>query len=132
MCFEVQDSGVGLTQVRLQLHSSRLIPVSLHRTSWQRCLSPTRKLPWRLLASVEVLAVESQRRPGLNLFVGAGSGLGLAIVKKLVELMRGRIVVRSRLDYGSTFAVILPCGLTPPRKRSNDSKVPLAFAPSAA
>ncbi len=37
-----------------------------------------------------------------------GTGLGLSIVKKLVELMRGDISVRSKMQAGSTFQVTLP------------------------
>jgi len=37
-----------------------------------------------------------------------GSGLGLSITKSLVELMNGKITVRSALDKGTTFTVILP------------------------
>lgn len=37
-----------------------------------------------------------------------GTGLGLSIVKHLTNLMGGRIVVKSKVDNGSTFTVILP------------------------
>lgn len=37
-----------------------------------------------------------------------GSGLGLTIVKQLVELQDGKITVRSKEGYGSTFIVLIP------------------------
>jgi signal transduction histidine kinase len=40
--------------------------------------------------------------------VHGGFGLGLSIVKQLVNLMNGEIKVRSKLDGGSRFVVILP------------------------
>jgi PAS domain S-box-containing protein len=37
-----------------------------------------------------------------------GSGLGLTIVKQLVELQNGKITVRSEVQVGSTFIVLMP------------------------
>ena len=37
-----------------------------------------------------------------------GSGLGLSLVKEIVEIHGGHVKVRSKLDLGSTFTVILP------------------------
>lgn len=37
-----------------------------------------------------------------------GSGLGLSICKKLIELLGGNITVKSELEKGSTFTVLLP------------------------
>ncbi len=38
-----------------------------------------------------------------------GTGLGLAIVKHIVNRHRGRLVIRSNPETGSTFEVLLPC-----------------------
>jgi signal transduction histidine kinase len=37
-----------------------------------------------------------------------GSGIGLSLVKKFVEALGGSISVKSEIDYGSTFTVLLP------------------------
>jgi signal transduction histidine kinase len=37
-----------------------------------------------------------------------GVGLGLALVKEIVEAYGGRMLVKSRVDEGSTFTVFLP------------------------
>ncbi|MCW9030687.1 MAG: sensor histidine kinase [Gammaproteobacteria bacterium] len=36
-----------------------------------------------------------------------GSGIGLSICKKLIEAMQGKIIVKSQLNHGSTFTVLL-------------------------
>lgn len=41
-----------------------------------------------------------------------GSGLGLAISKRLVEMLHGRVSVRSQLGHGSSFIVSLPVTLS--------------------
>ncbi|MEI2806883.1 MAG: ATP-binding protein [Albidovulum sp.] len=44
-----------------------------------------------------------------------GSGLGLSICRQRVELMKGRLTVKSRLGQGSTFHVEMPLTLSEPR-----------------
>jgi signal transduction histidine kinase len=39
---------------------------------------------------------------------GTGFGLGLAITKSIIEKYNGKIEVESKVDYGSTFTIILP------------------------
>ncbi|HTV19970.1 MAG TPA: ATP-binding protein, partial [Polyangiaceae bacterium] len=55
----------------------------------------------RLFLRFEQVDSGSKRRHG-------GTGLGLALVKEFVELMGGRVTVRSRLGEGATFTFELP------------------------
>ena len=52
-----------------------------------------------------------------------GTGLGLTICKKYVEMLGGSIQVKSKLDVGSTFTIILPIiGFM--RNEDSDSEIP--------
>ncbi len=43
--------------------------------------------------------------------IGKGTGLGLSICRRIVEANRGKIEVKSEVDAGTTFSVILPATL---------------------
>jgi two-component system CheB/CheR fusion protein len=58
----------------------------------------------------------------------AGTGLSLAISKRLVQLMGGRLSVRSAVAKGSTFSFDLPC--REPSGRSSDRPAPLGTPPA--
>jgi len=49
---------------------------------------------------------------GMTTRVHGGFGLGLSIVKQLVNLMNGDIKVRSKIDVGTTFTILLPLVIT--------------------
>lgn len=49
-----------------------------------------------------------QRGTAVELTNVPGTGVGLALSKELVELQRGRLTVKSRLQEGSTFTIWLP------------------------
>ncbi|MBY5962881.1 transporter substrate-binding domain-containing protein [Marinobacter hydrocarbonoclasticus] len=55
----------------------------------------------RIFEAFEQQEGQSSRRYG-------GTGLGLAISRKLVEMMGGRLTVKSEANVGSTFKVVLP------------------------
>ncbi len=60
---------------------------------------------------------ESFRQVGsLSVHGQGGVGLGLAIVKRLLDLLGGRIEVKSALNEGSTFRVFLP-RISPPQTK---------------
>lgn len=45
-----------------------------------------------------------------------GTGLGLNLVKKLTELHGGRVFVKSKLNEGSCFSVVIPCSFSDEQK----------------
>lgn len=47
---------------------------------------------------------------------GEGTGIGLALVQELVNLMKGNIQVRSKIQKGTTFTVLLPVHRNAPKQ----------------
>mgnify|MGYP005835346721 CR=1 FL=1 len=58
--------------------------------------------------------------------IASGSGLGMAIVKKILDVHRGKLEIKSKLNEGSTFTIFLPLNLEDHNKgktkRSNNEK----------
>jgi CheY-like chemotaxis protein/anti-sigma regulatory factor (Ser/Thr protein kinase) len=52
----------------------------------------------------------------------SGAGLGLGICQKLVQLLKGEITVKSKLQHGSTFMVELPFAKTDAEKLQRDER----------
>lgn len=48
--------------------------------------------------------------------IASGSGLGLAIVKKILDVHKGRLDIKSKLNEGSTFRVYLPLDMPNSKK----------------
>ena len=47
--------------------------------------------------------VKNKPRRGSNVGTISGTGLGLAIVKRAIDLLAGKIVVKSEVEVGTTF-----------------------------
>jgi signal transduction histidine kinase len=59
-------------------------------------------------SDLEVIFQEFRQAEAASATNVRGTGLGLAITRHIVELLRGEIMVRSRINEGSTFEVLLP------------------------
>ena len=58
--------------------------------------------------SMDIIFERFRQVDGSMSRVAGGAGLGLSIVRQIVEILGGTIEVRSRLEEGSTFTVVLP------------------------
>ena len=56
-----------------------------------------------------------------------GTGLGLAIVKQLIESQGGSIMLKSKINEGSTFSFTLPFGKTK-IKAENNAEAPISYS----
>lgn len=81
---KVKDTGIGIPEVDLPHIFDRFYQVEGQMTT-----------------GVDGKVVKQNR-------TFAGTGIGLALTKELIELMGGSITVKSEIDWGTEFAVLLP------------------------
>jgi signal transduction histidine kinase/ligand-binding sensor domain-containing protein/DNA-binding response OmpR family regulator len=60
---------------------------------------------------IQNIFVRFYQSKNLNKTESAGSGIGLSIVKEYMDLLKGRVEVKSKLGEGSTFTLYLPVGI---------------------
>ncbi len=60
-------------------------------------------------ADIDKLFIKFYQAKNVPLVNEKGSGLGLALVKHVSEAHGGKVSVRSKIDHGSTFTILIPC-----------------------